>query len=79
MNNGKMFHALVEDTLNVQHEKNIVVWADEDMKKIIEQVEGVSTCYQNNGCKTRYSVWLDPRYDAEFVKNKILVELLKGS
>ena len=48
---------------------NINVFADADMKKTIQGVEGVvAACNLHN---TKYFVCIDPRYDREWVKAEI--------
>ena len=52
----------------------IVVWADEGLKELIFKISGISRV--ENESPFHYYVFLDPRYDREFVKKEIEAKIL---
>lgn len=50
---------------------SITVYADPNLEDVMLAVEGVSSGYALAKCKGQYEIWLDPRYDREWVKNAI--------
>ena len=46
-------------------------WADADLSDLIESVPGVTGAYNTCG-DTRYSVYVDKRYDREWVKSEVV-------
>ena len=74
---GQFVPVLIEDEYWFPHDpakktlaRFITVCADPDMKKIIESVKGIESCH-NHHAPSRYTVYLDPRYDREVVKRNI--------
>ena len=57
--------------------KNVTVWADKGQKDIIIKVEGVTNVF-DIGSGFDYSVYIDPRYDREYVKEAIKAAILIG-
>lgn len=53
----------------------VTVWADKGMLDVIKNVAGVASAYNNFG-DYEYTVFFDPRYDKEFVKNEIKKAIL---
>ena len=51
------------------------VWADADKKSAIESVEGVSWVFQERE-KTLYRVYIDQRYDREYLKREVEAAIL---
>jgi len=80
---GKKQDVIIEDVTNTDPRTGVVlviqtelnVWADERMKPIIEKVEGVTNVY-NNFAKTLFHVYIDARYDKEYVKRDIEAAIL---
>ena len=83
MNNGRLYDVLIEDEsyLDELGLRKFLgcfkVWADAGLVKLISSVEGVTNVYQVLG-DTEYSVYLDPRYDREYVKQAIKAAILIG-
>jgi 16S rRNA G966 N2-methylase RsmD len=75
---GKIMEVLIEDNYFIDEKtgvehimKRIVnVWANAGMSNVIKEVPGVTNVF-NNDCPTLYMVFLDPRYDRDFVKKEI--------
>ena len=63
-NNGKEFDVLIYDNLTGGFE----VWADDGMKEIIKNVDGVVWVGQDN---TQYTIHLDPRYNKDYLYKEI--------
>jgi hypothetical protein len=60
----KKVDVLIEDGIE---ETDFHVWADDDMKVVIESIEGVALVFNN--IPTKYHVYIDPRYDrSEIIK-----------
>lgn len=57
---------------------SIKAWADENMKSVIESVAGVTNVYNGIPTKTQFSIYIDHRYNVEFVKNEIAKALDKA-
>lgn len=84
MANGRVQDVLIEDVYYTDERtgvrsisnKSITVWADKGVIEIIKRVEGVSGAYVFS--PTRYSVYIDPRYDIAFVKREIEAAILCG-
>ena len=66
MQNGKMTDVIVEWQNNLEY---VEVWADENSTEFIKSVEGVENCFHQS--KSKYHVYLDPRYDREYVMKEI--------
>lgn len=66
---GRMFDIWFEEAKTPR--SNMTVYADAGMKDIIVSVEGVRACYNILDSIT-YSVYLDPRYDRDVVKRRIM-------
>ncbi len=69
---GKIHNILIEDTAT-----GFTVWADPGMKNIISSVPGVSWCSNRN--PTEYIVFLDHRYDIEWIKQEITAQIIVAS
>ena len=75
---GKLTDVLIEDFymddpktgMKKLVEKYINVWADSGKKDIIRTVKGVTNVFLTRG-DCEYEVFLDPRYDREWVKAEI--------
>jgi len=80
---GKLTDILVLDCyredqktgLKILQEKELTVWADEQHKEIIKKTHGVTNVY-NHTTPCEFDVFLDPRYDREFVKKEIEANIL---
>lgn len=48
---------------------NFKVWADAEMKAVIESIEGITWVFQEHG--TRFTVYYDLRYDRETLKQEV--------
>ena len=75
MKNGRITDVIVEWQDDLRY---VDVWADEGSKELIENVEGVTNCY-NNLSEVNYHVYLDPRYDKEFVMKEIEAAIKVGN
>jgi hypothetical protein len=71
-NKGRLHDILVEDGMV---DGLLTVWADPGMKDIISSIPGVSWCSNEHEQSTKYDIGLDPRYDAEWVKNEIIARV----
>ncbi len=67
---GKITDVLIEDSPTGF---GFTVWADPDMEDIISSVPGVSWCA--NEQPTKYVVFLDPRYDVEWIEQEIIAQI----
>lgn len=80
---GKKFEVLVE--INEYPDRtgvmipghSLKVWADANMKSVIESIPGVTNVY-NSLTPTEFSVFLDERYDVKFVAAAIEKAILKA-
>lgn len=76
--NSRMVDILIEDYkytdprtgVEIISDWYFIVWADEDMKSVIEAVEGIDKAC-NTTFKTRFEVCYDKRYDREALKAEI--------
>lgn len=69
LKNGRMADVRIEETNFC-----LIVWADAGHKEKIESIEGVHyVSYTDGSCQ--YNVFLDPRYDKDYVKGMIGVIL----
>ena len=78
---GRNQDLIIEDFYLVDEitgEKNLssmlVVWADEGVENIVFKIDGVTNVAKQT--KTLYYVFLDPRYDRDFVKKEIEAKIL---
>jgi hypothetical protein len=84
MMNGKMKDVLLDEIFfsdpqtGIQTFSRLIIWADENNLAIIEKVPGVSSAYKDISQRCKYDVFLDPRYDREFVKAEIEAAILIG-
>lgn len=67
---GKKTSVVIQEMSGPNH---IFVYADEDMQSVIAKIAGVHRCRKE--AKDTFSVWLDPRYDFEFVKAEIVAAI----
>ncbi len=79
---GRKVNFLIEDETYTDPKTGIemkldcfTVITDARMNKIIESVEGVRSVF-NSLCETDYSVYVDKRYDFEFVKKEVEAALM---
>ena len=70
MTDGKLHDVLVEKDIT-----GLRVWADPGMKNVISSIPGVTWC---GGQSTEYNVFLDPRYDIEWVTQEIVARIKIG-
>jgi hypothetical protein len=82
MGNGKQFDVLVKRNKYTDERtgveipsSNLTVWADAGNKDIIKSIEGVTNVYCNVS-PTQYDVFIDERYDVEFVGREIEAAIL---
>jgi hypothetical protein len=85
METGKKSEVLIEDCYQIDERTGmkqltgyISVWADVELKKVIASIPGVTNVYDIT-CRTKYDVFLDPRYDREIVKQNIENAILINS
>lgn len=79
--NGKMVDVIIEDITQIDPQTGITykakefkVWADKNMKQVIADIPGVSDVF----CifsEWEYVVYLDPRYDREFLRAEIEAQI----
>lgn len=73
---GKMQDVLIEDNYTKDEtglstlSRSVDVWADAGMIEVIKKVEGVTNVFKDL-CETKYNVYLDPRYNHNFLKKEI--------
>jgi len=79
--NGRKADVIIEDRVYfnqrtglAERVSSVDVWADSGMRCIIEAVEGVSSVFDDGA--PRHVVYVDPRYDLEFVKREIEAAIL---
>ena len=71
MNNGQLVDVLIIDGVS---ERDFYVWADKDMKEIMESIQGVSNVFSDmETCE--YHVYIDPRYDIEWIKREVEAQI----
>jgi hypothetical protein len=56
--------------------REYTLWADAGLKELIKSVEGVLEVADSRHLTTRYSVYIDPRYDAKFVMKEVEAAIL---
>jgi hypothetical protein len=79
MNKGRKRDVLIEAVsytdprtgVHVVSDRDFTVWADEGMNDVILGVEGVTAVYSGQPKKTQYHVYVDARYDIEFIKAEV--------
>ena len=84
--NGRKKDVLIEASESMDERTGVktvsttsfIVWADNGNKEIIQAVEGVSAVYSGQPEKTRYHVYVDHRYDIEWVKCEVEAAILIG-
>jgi hypothetical protein len=75
---GKLTNVLIKDIvytdpktgMEINASNEITVWADDGVKETIKNIPGVTNVYTHIS-PTQYDVYLDPRYDKQFVKAEI--------
>lgn len=81
--NGRLTDVLIEDeyitdpATGIRSWFEFHVWADAGMKEIILSVPGVLTAYDHL-YPNRYEVFVDPRYDREWVRAEIEARIKIG-
>ena len=82
MSNGKLVDVLVQRESFTDQKTGLgipshmlTVWADEGKTEIIKSVEGVTNVY-STVTPTEYEVFLDERYDVDFVSKEIEAAIL---
>jgi hypothetical protein len=79
--NGKLFDVIVEEETYFDEKKqldtflNLKVWADKGMREDLLKIEGITNVYNTMGV-TEYTVYIDPSYDKEFLKEEIKAVIL---
>lgn len=74
MDNGQRVHVLVEDTK--LSERVVRVWADPGYTKLIESIKGVTNVFQDDDAMTKYTVYIDGRFDPIYIKGRIYSVIL---
>ncbi len=82
--NGKKKDYLIEEKkyndpktgVDIVSDKTFVVWADAGLKDVILKIEGVVAVYDNQPYPTKYDVFIDARYDIEYIKREVEAEIL---
>lgn len=76
-NNGKLVEYLIEDQytiddtgLRVQCRYYFRIWANAGLEKRFEKIEGVTDAFTVGG-PTQYDIYIDHRYDIEFIKKEV--------
>jgi hypothetical protein len=78
-NNGRKHNYLIEDVkymdntsgIELKSDRVLSVWADEGFNKSFEGIEGITSVYSGQPEKTHYNIYVDPRYEIEFIKSEI--------
>ena len=76
--NGRKKDVLIEDYMStdprtgveVKSDWQFKVWADAGLKELIQSVEGVVSVFCTLR-ETEYTVYIDKRYDMEFIKREV--------
>ena len=82
--NGRLTDVLIEDQFTTDPATGIKewyaleVWADAGNSDVIQSVPGVANVFSNL-TPTQYKVYLDPRYDREWVKAEIEAAIKIGA
>ncbi len=84
MNTGRKCDVLIREIKRVDPSTGVeyildyafTVWADEGQDDLMKSVEGVTFVYSGQPLKTEYMVYVDPRYDIEFVKREVEAVIL---
>ena len=82
--NGKKKDVLIEDKMYTDNrtgvesvsDRTFVVWAGAGMKDVISAVSGVVAVYSGQPYETKYDVFVDPRYEFEFIKREVEAAIL---
>jgi hypothetical protein len=75
-----MFEGKITDVI-VEHNEilnYIEVWADEGVEELIAEIEGITWVYHDPIVKTEYHVYIDPRYDVEWLMKEIEAKIKIG-
>ena len=70
---GQQIDILIKDYVAEGRVTGVTVWADPEMRKLIESVPGVTLAVSIK--PTEYSVHFDPRFDPETIKANIFTRL----
>jgi hypothetical protein len=82
---GKLIEVLFEDMVGIQNytgekiicQHEFIVWADEGLLELIKSVKGIYDVQLKLGFPTtEYFVFVDWRYDIEFIKKEIEAVIL---
>ena len=79
---GRKSDVLIEDAMLTDPQTGVRaasdfyfnVWADTGLESVISAVDGVSHCMET--AKSHYIVFVDRRYDMEFVKREVEAAIL---
>ena len=82
--NGREFDVLIEDEKFTDQrtgvvtvsDKSFTAWADKGLQKVIEDVEGITNVFNFDTDRTEYHVYVDPRYNFEFIKKEVEAVLI---
>ena len=74
MKNGKRTDVLIEDcniedNVGLKHFAWFYVWMDKSAVEAVKSIPGIEAVYNFLGSK--YTVYIDPRYDREYLKAEI--------
>lgn len=84
MKNGRMKDVIVEDVFETDERtgvrsvsaNKVTVWADVGLTDVLKGAEGVINVYNFDHSKTEYTVYIDPRYDRNYVKAELEAAIL---
>ena len=75
---GKRVDVIIEDNYGRDYDTGLrkfvglLVWADDGMLDITKAIPGIHAAFADT---TRYMVFLDPRYDKEFIEKEIEAQI----
>lgn len=76
--NGKLTDVIIEDEYDTDQRTGVrslalrlIVWADPGMEESIKRIEGIHRVFNFPDSPTQYHIYLDPRYDREYLKREI--------
>jgi hypothetical protein len=74
MSDGKLTDVFIKEITDIV----LNVWADPGNEDTISSVPGVTSCGKVKNCDTAYYVYIDPRYDVEWIKKEIIARVKIG-